>query len=211
LPFLQDIMQKIGNGYQYNEYGSQICISKGMRNAILKVVPENFQKAWIEEYKNSGKQASKPNPQANKKDKPVEKPEDKPNQPEQPSDNNELTPDSAIAHFKEIDNTPHLSNWYNKNSAWLNSLKPEEKAKVISAFNARNAELVDSSDSNDGDAQNSEEPATIGQDKAIKAIAKGKGYDDVALKAMMKTLTGKDDVGDMTFGEAKSVIENLQK
>ncbi len=216
LPFSQDIMQKAGDGYQYNEYGKQICISKGIRNAILKVVPEDFQKRWIEEYKNNGKQASKPNPQGNKKDKPSDKPEDKPTQPT----NDELTPDSAIAHFKEIDNISHLSNWYNKNSAWLNSLKPEEKSKVINAFNAKNAELVNSSDiANGGDQSNAGKdnggnevkPATVGQNEAIKSLAKTKGYDEESLKAMMLTIVSKDDVGDMTFDEAALVISNLQK
>jgi hypothetical protein len=201
LPFLQDIMQKAGDGYIYNEYGSQICVSKGMRNAILKVVPENFQKSWIEEYKN-GKTQTKPN----EKNKPFEKPKGTVEESK-----NEITPDSVIKHILEIDNTKHLENWYAKNSIWLNSQKPEDKAKIVGAYNQKQAELNKPSDSNNGSDNTGFNPATKAQYDTLQKLSEKKGYNKEQMEAMCLTITGIDDVADMSFEQAGQVIAELQK
>lgn len=202
LPFLQDVMQKAGDGYIYNEYGSQICVSKGMRNAILKVVPENFQKAWIEEYKGNKAQTTPA-----KKDKPAEKPK----ATEKESEPNETkTADSVIAHINEIDNIKHLENWYAKNSVWLNSQKAEDKAKIVNVYNQKQAELDKPNEANNGN-NGTFNPATKGQYDTIQKLAEKKGYNKEQMESMCLTIVGIDDVADMSFEQAAQVISDLQK
>jgi hypothetical protein len=210
LPFLQDVMQKTGNGYMFNEYGSQICVSKGMRNAILKVVPENFQKTWIEEYKGNGKQEK-----TGKKEKPTNKPDDA--ETDKPGGNStEMTAESAIEHINEIDNISHLINWYNKNSAWMNKLKADEKTSVIDAYNAKH-DILAATNANKNNQPNDEasnadfNPATKPQYDTIMKLSEKKGYDREQLDAACKVITGIEDVADMSFEQASLVIAELQK
>ena len=207
LPFLQDVMQKTGNGYIFNEYGSQICVSKGMRNAILKVVPENFQKTWIEEYKGNGKEQKA----TNKKEKPKDAETDKPN-----ANNAEMTAEFAIGHINGIDNISHLINWYNKNSAWMNKLKAEDKTSVIDAYNAKH-DILAATNANKNDQPNDEaantdfNPATKPQYDTIMKLSEKKGYDREQLDAACTAITGVEDVADMSFEQASLVIAELQK
>ncbi len=197
LPFLQDVMQKSGKGYIYNEYGSQICISKGMRNAILKVVPENFQRKWIEEYKSNGKEI----PKAGTSKAGKTEAQSGSNKGENKG-NEEMTADSAIEHINSIEAIEHLSNWYNKNSAWVNKQAPADKKRIVEAFNSKRDQLNKPTETAN--------PATTEQYETIRQIAQQLGYDPDQLDALCKSLTGFDDIGDMDMSQAETVLNQLK-
>jgi len=212
LPFMQPTMKKSGNYYTYDEYGSQIAVSKAVRNLILKIVPGNFQQNWIREYME--------NP-AEKKNKPKDNPKDKPGtstgkeDPLNPIENGntELTIESAIEKINAIDALPHLSNWYNKHANWVNKLKSEDKHKVVDVFNKKKDQLSvplkDSPPSN----RNTELPelATTTQYEAIRDLAQELGYSPDQLDEICKTLVGNDDIPGMTTTQANIVLIELQK
>ncbi len=169
LPYMHPVMKKTGDYYQFDEYGMQVCVSKGLRNLILKLVPENIQQKWIKEYMEAPTE-TKDKP----KDKPKEKPDDKPSDNKPPENGTaELTVESAIAHINAIEALVHLTNWYNKNANWVNKLKSEDKKKVVDIFNAKKDQLSKPS----GKTGNETPMATSDQYNSMQALAQELGYD----------------------------------
>lgn len=141
LPFMHPVMKKTGDYYQFDEYGMQICVSKGLRNLILKLIPENIQQKWIKEYMEA--------PVEKPKNKPQDNPKEKNNNPSGNKPENgdaELTVESAIEYINAIEVLTHLTNWYNKNANWVNKLKSEDKKKVVDVFNAKKDAFSTSND-----------------------------------------------------------------
>jgi len=188
LPFMQPVLKKSGNYYNFDEYGPQIAISKAIRNIVLKIVPGNFQQSWIKDYV----EGTKP------KDKPKDKPSDK------QSDNvGEMSVDSAIEHLQSIESITHLSNWYNKNSNWINKLKTDEKKKVVETFNAKKDQL--------SKPPEEIQMATTEQYNKIKSLAEQLGYSPDDLDILTKNLTGSSDIPGMSAENAELIFVELQK
>lgn len=188
LPFMQPTLKKSGNYYNFDEYGPQIAISKAIRNIVLKLVPGNFQQSWIKDYM----EGTKP------KDKPKEKITDK------PSDNaGEMSVESAIEHLNSIESITYLSNWYNKNSNWINKLKTEDKRKVVDTFNAKKDQL--------SKPPEDKAMATVEQYESIKALAEKLGYSPDDLDTLCQSMIGSTDIPGMSAENAGLVLAELQK
>jgi hypothetical protein len=209
LPFMQPTMKKTGDYYQFDEFGMQICVSKGLRNLILKLIPENIQQKWIKEYMEASTSATekledKPKADATKENKPTG---------DVPNGDSELTVDSAIEHINGIGSITHLSNWYNKNATWVNKLKSEDKKKVVEVFNAKKDALsIPPANAPAGNGKTDvPELATTAQYEAIRELAQELGYDPDQLDAISQSLVGTNDIPGMRVEQANMILIELQK
>lgn len=209
VPYQAPVMMATGQGEKYNEYGSLICATKGLRKAILMSVPTNLQKEWIDAYKGISQKA-KPTANTTTKKAPAEEKKPEP----------ELTPAEAMSHITTITNSIHLTNWFTKYNAWFSTLKAEDRERVLAVFNAKQEELSKQGVTEETKDEPADQPQVKPEDKilltgsqldAITKIAKSKDMTAEFIKEMIGQMFGVDKVSELSKEQATKLIGELQK
>ena len=216
-----DKAKKTLYGYEFDEYGAQICTSKNIRNTILKLIPDNVQAKWIREYSEDTPASEPEKPKEKKEETKKQEAKDKPKDKSKEDNVIELQEETLEWALDYLENKikalRHMENWYAKHSAWISSLPSEEKAQIVDAYNTKQAEFAaqqegsseDESETDQGD--DTPKPATVAQDATIKKLAKNKGMTVADLGKFCLETTGVEETADMTYEQAAMVIAEIQK